>query len=296
MPLPASRRLLILAATGVVLAGGGFGPALSAPAPARAHAPKFEEDKVLLEVIAGPWRPAADTARDRYRHPLESLTFWGLQPGLTVVDLQPGGGYWTQILAPYAARTGGRYIAGVADLENPQLSEGGRKGRDAFAARFKDTAIYGTITLVNFGPTSKPFAPPESVDIVLSSRELHNWASGNGLEKIMGDAFAALKPGGVFAVEDHRADPGPEAPNLASGYISTKRVVDAALKVGFRLDAASEVNANPADVKNYPFGVWTLPPSRQSSASGAPDPGFDHTKYDAIGESDRMTLRFRKPA
>jgi predicted methyltransferase len=262
----------------------------------RAPAPRYVEDEVLVGVIKGAWRPAADVARDSQRHPLESLTFWGLQPGMTVADLQPGAGYWTQILAPYAARTGGRYIAGVADLKNPALSEGGKKGRAAFEAKFSNKALYGPIIFADFGPKSAPFAPPGTVDLVLTSRELHNWAPEGKLDKIMSDAFQALKPGGVLAVEDHRADPGPEAPHWSNGYIATQTVVDAAAKAGFHLEASSEVNANPADLKNYPFGVWTLPPTRQSAPNGQPsDPTFDHAKYDAIGESDRMTLRFRKP-
>jgi predicted methyltransferase len=262
----------------------------------RASAPRYQEDEALVASINGAWRPATDVARDKYRHPLESLTFWGLQPGATVVDLQPGGGYWTQILAPYALKTHGTYIAGVADLNNPQLSEGGKKGRAAFEAKFSDAAIYGKIVFANFGPKSAPFAPPGTVDLVLTSRELHNWAAAGQMDKIMADAYAALKPGGVLAVEDHRADPGPEAPGWKNGYIATQTVIDAAHRAGFKLDAASEVNANPADLKNYPFGVWTLPPTRQSAPDGKPaDPAFDHSKYDAIGESDRMTLRFRKP-
>jgi predicted methyltransferase len=262
----------------------------------RASAPRYQEDEALVASINGAWRPAADVARDKYRHPLESLTFWGLQPGATVVDLQPGGGYWTQILAPYTLKTHGTYIAGVADLNNPQLSEGGKKGRAAFEAKFSDAAIYGKIVFANFGPKSAPFAPPGTVDLVLTSRELHNWAAAGQMDKIMADAYAALKPGGVLAVEDHRADPGPEAPGWKNGYIATQTVIDAAHRAGFKLDAASEVNANPADLKNYPFGVWTLPPTRQSAPDGKPaDPAFDHSKYDAIGESDRMTLRFRKP-
>jgi predicted methyltransferase len=263
---------------------------------ARAPAPHYMEDQALVDAIAGPWRPANDVARDKYRHPLESLTFWGLQPGMTVVDLQPGGGYWTQILAPYALKTHGVYIAGVQDLGNPALSDGAKKSRAAFAAKFSDPTIYGHVVLANFGAQSAPFAPPGSVDLVITSRELHNWAPAGKLDKIMGDAYAALKPGGILAVEDHRADPEPEVAGWKNGYIATQTVVDAAAKAGFRLEASSEVNANPADLKNYPFGVWTLPPTRQSSDSGAPDPSFDHAKYDAIGESDRMTLRFRKPS
>jgi len=280
--------------------------ALSAAAPVHAEqawkhaapvpAPRYMEDQALVDAIKGAWRPAGEVARDKYRHPLEAMTFFGLQPGMTVVDLQPGAGYWTQILAPYAARTHGRYIAGVADLSNPELSEAAKKDRTAFETRFADTSIYGAVELVNFGPKSAPFAPPGSVDLVLSSREMHNWARSGHLDKIMADAFKALKPGGVFAVIDHRADPNPEAPHWSDGYIATSTVAAAAEKAGFKLEASSELNANPADLKNYPFGVWTLPPTRQSAADGKTvDPSFDHTKYDAIGESDRMTLRFRKP-
>jgi predicted methyltransferase len=293
------KILLMTAAIAALLAAPAFGLAQTEPGlkhAARAHAPHYMEDQALVDSIAGSWRPAGDVARDKYRHPLESLTFWGLQPGMTVVDLQPGGGYWTQILAPYALKTHGTYIAGVTDLTNPALSEGGRKGRAAFEAKFADQKLYGPIVFANFGPKSAPFAPAGKVDLVLTSRELHNWAPIGKLDKIMGDAYAALKPGGILAVEDHRADPGPEAPKWKNGYIATQTVKDAAAKAGFKFDAESEVNANPADLKNYPFGVWTLPPSRQSTEDGKTvDPKFDHTKYDAIGESDRMTLRFRKP-
>ncbi len=293
------RPLIAVAAVLTLTLVGGA--ALAAPKPGipgavKAQAPKFSEDSPLIESIAGAWRPTAEKARDQYRHPLESLTFWGLRPGSTVVDLQPGGGYWTQIIAPYERLTGGRYIAGVADLNNPALSEGGKKGRDAFAQKFADEKIYGKVELANFGPKSAPFAAPGTVDLVLTSRELHNWAPDGKLDKIMGDAFAALKPGGFLAVEDHRADPHPEVAKLENGYISTATVVEAAKKAGFVLDAASEINANPKDTKDHPFGVWTLPPTRQSAKDGKPaDPGFDRAKYDAIGESDRMTLRFKKP-
>jgi len=278
-----------LSASGAVAAGAGL------PGAAKAQPPAFSGDPTLIDVIGGAWRPATEVARDKYRHPLESLTFWGLKPHSTVADLEPGGGYWTQILAPYERLTGGVYIAGVADLNNPNLSEGGKRGREAFAAKFANEAVYGKVELASFGPKSAPFAPPGTVDLVLTSRELHNWAPAGLIDKIMGDAYAALKPGGVLGVEDHRADPRPETEKLRDGYIATATVIAAAKRAGFVPDGASEVNANPKDTKDHPFGVWTLPPSRQSSATGKPDPAFDHSKYDAIGESDRMTLRFKKP-
>jgi predicted methyltransferase len=253
-------------------------------------------DAALHDVLESPLRPAKDSARDRYRHPYESLQFWGLRPGLTVMDLEPWGGYWTEILAPYAAKTAGVYIAGTSDLTDPKTTDRQRKNTAAFQAKYVDAARYGHIRYVGFGPASGPLGAPSSVDIVLTSREIHNWIGGGHLDKSLADIFAVLKPGGVLAVEDHRADPRPQKPGATDGYVAVKTVVDAAAKAGFLLDASSDINANPKDTKDHPFGVWTLPPSRQSAPDGAPpNPAFDHTRYDAIGESDRMTLRFRKP-
>ena len=254
-------------------------------------------DAALRAVLAGPQRAAANVARDGARHPYASLVFWGLKPNQTVIELVPGGGYWTESLAPYAKATGGTYIAGVADLANPTLSAGARKGRADFEAKFADTAAYGPIGYVNFGAVSGPLGAPGSADLVLTSRNIHNflWTPGQ-LDKVMADAFAVLKPGGVLAVEDHRADPRPQGPEARDGYVATATVVAAAEKAGFRLAARSEINANPKDTKDHPFGVWTLPPTRRSAQPPAPaDPAFDHAPYDAIGESDRMTLRFVKP-
>ncbi len=235
----------------------------------------------LVAAVGDPARPAADRVRDRYRHPVQTLTFWRVKPGDTVVDLQPGGGYWTAILAPYLRATHGRYVAG-----------GGAGGRGAFLADWGDKARYGDVQYAVFGKSAPAFPHPGTADVVISSREIHNWMNEGWLEKGMSDAFAALKPGGVFGVEDHRAD---GAPSAVAGYVRTSDVVAAAQKAGFRLDAASEINANKADTKDHPFGVWTLPPVRKSSADGRPNPAFNHAKYDAIGESDRMTLRFVKP-
>jgi predicted methyltransferase len=268
-------------------------PPADRPDPADANATVF--DPILRAAVDAPTRPAADRARDVYRHPYETLKFWGLKPKLVVVDLQPGGGYWTEILAPYALKTGGVYVAGVADLANPKLSDGAKAGRAKFEAKFADAARYGAIRYVGFGPASGPIAPPNSVDLIITSREIHNWLAGGYLDRAFAQAYAALKPGGVLAVEEHRADPRPQAAGASDGYVATRTVVEAAQKAGFQFSGASEINANPKDTKDHPFGVWTLPPTRQSSASGAPDPAFDHAKYDAIGESDRMTLRFKKP-
>ena len=253
-------------------------------------------DAALAKAVASETRPAADRARDKFRNPAESLSFWGLKPGQTVVEVSPGGGYWTEILAPYAMATKGRYVAGVADLANPKLSDGARKARADFEARFADTARYGKIEYVGFGATSGPLGAPGSADLVLTARNIHNWMWAPGmLPKVMNDFNAVLKTGGVLAVEEHRSDPRPMAADGRDGYVSEAAVIAAAEAAGFRLAARSEINANAKDTKDHPFGVWTLPPSRRSSAPGAqPAPDFDRARYDAIGESDRMTLRFVK--
>ncbi|MCF8506703.1 MAG: methyltransferase [Caulobacter sp.] len=255
------------------------------------------DDAVLKAAIAGAWRAPANVARDAARHPHDSLVFWGLKPKLTVIEVVPGGGYWTEILAPYAKATGGVYVAGVADLANPALSAGARKGRADFEAKFADAATYGAVQYAGFGPVSGPLGAPGSADLVITARNIHNFMyQGDMLAKSMADFFAVLKPGGFLAVEEHRADPRPETPGVTDGYVATATVVAAAEKAGFRLAASSEVNANPKDTKDHPFGVWTLPPVRRSAPGGQPaNPDFDHSKYDIIGESDRMTLRFVKP-
>ncbi|MFZ5670341.1 MAG: class I SAM-dependent methyltransferase [Pseudomonadota bacterium] len=253
-------------------------------------------DAALKSVLAGPQRSAENLARDGARHPYESLVFWGLKPGQTVIEVAPGGGYWTEILAPYARDTGGTYVAGVADLDNPRLSDGARKGRADFEAKYADEARFGPIRYANFGPVAGPLGAPGSADLVLTSRNIHNFMYQNALDKLMADFFAVLKPGGVLAVEEHRADPRPQRPNVDDGYVAVATVVEAATRAGFRLEAQSEINANPKDTKDHPFGVWTLPPTRRTAQPPAPpNPDFDRTKYDAIGESDRMTLRFVKP-
>jgi predicted methyltransferase len=275
----------------VLLAAMGAAPLALTALPALAAG-----DAVLADVISNGPRAAADKARDVWRHPEASLEFWGLKPGETVIDVAPGSGWWTDILAPYLARTHGRYIAASADLDNPKTSDGAKKGRAAFEAKYEgNKALYGDVSVVGLSATSGALAPPATVDLVLVSREIHDWAQVDGyVQKCFADFHAALKPHGVLAVEDHRAPEGAD-PKKANGYLSEGYVIGEAKQAGFRLAARSEINANPKDTKDYPFGVWTLPPTRRSAPAGQPsNPAFDHAKYDAIGESDRMTLRFVK--
>ena len=207
-----------------------------------------------------------------------------LSPDIRLIEIAPAGGYWSEIVAPYAKQTGGRYIA----------AEG--KTGQMLPAKFANPAVYGDIGYTVFSKTSGPLGPANSADLVLTARNIHDWMWTPGMaEKGMADFYAVLKPGGILAVEEHRADPRPQIGDAHDGYVATANIVAMAKKAGFVLEASSEINANPKDTKDHPFGVWTLPPSRQSASNGQPNPAFDHSKYDAIGESDRMTLRFRKP-
>jgi len=167
-----------------------------------------------------------------------------------------------------------------------------------FAARWASRPdIFGTVELVNFGAKTTTLGTPNSVDFVLTARNVHNFMAQGTTDAIFAQFFTVLKPGGTLAVKEHRANPGPQDPKAESGYVTEAFVIEAAQRAGFELVGKSEINANPADTKDHPFGVWTLPPVKQTAPRGQPaNPAFDRTKYDAIGESDRMTLRFRKPA
>lgn len=283
-----SRRAVLLGC-GALAACGRKG---SDPSKARSGAPM-----TLEQAVAGEWRTPGDKARDAWRHPAQSLEFWGLRPGATVVEFWPGAGWYTDILAPFLAATDGKLYA--ADLQTDDPSDPAAAEIVA-AYRRKLRAkprLYGAVEITAFGPTSGPVAPPASADLVLFLRNLHNWMAAGIAEKAFRDAFAALKPGGVLGLEEHRADPGGVQDVLAaSGYVQQAYAIELGKEAGFVFDKASEINANPKDTKDHPFGVWTLPPVRRSSPRGEPeDPNFDHARYDAIGESDRMTLKFVKP-
>ena len=261
--------------------------ALSACAMVAAGAPMSalaDVSAALLEAVNGPQRSPKNKARDPFRHPAESLAFWGLAPGMTVIEIDPSGGYWTEILAPYLKATKGRYIAAV---------EGDPA---AFKARFADKAVWGDIDIVAFDGGAGTLAPPGSADFLLTARNIHDWMWTPGeLSKALASFHAALKPGAILAVEEHRADPRPMVADARDGYVSTAWLTQAVEAGGFALKASSEINANPKDTKDYPFGVWTLPPTLRTHAKGQPSPaGFDPAKYPPIGESDRMTLRFAR--
>lgn len=252
----------------------------------------------IAKAVNGPARPDADKARDQYRHPVAALMFWGLKPGATIVEISPGAGsWWTKILAPFAKDTKGRYVAGYVDLGAPNVSDAAKKARADFVAEYADAAKFGAVEVADFGMTSGLKLPDASADFILVARAYHNWARADGVTaRYMAEFARVLKPGGVLAVEQHRAAAGSDVTKTApNGYVPESYVIDAAATVGLALAGKSEINANPKDTKDHPFGVWTLPPVRRSAPAGEPaNPNFDHTKYDAIGESDRMTLKFVK--
>jgi predicted methyltransferase len=193
--------------------------------------------------------------------------------------------------------TKGRYIATAADLNNPDLPQAAREARAKFEARFADQAIYGKVEYVNFGTKSVGLGAPASVDFVLNGRNIHNWMANGILDKVMSESFAVLKAGGILAIEEHRNAAGAEQdPKAPTGYVTEAYVIAAAERAGFKLAERSDLYANPKDDRDHPFGVWTLPPTRRTAPQGQPaDPSFDSAPYDAIGESDRMALRFVKP-
>lgn len=273
--------------------------ALCAAAVTAVPAAHADTDPVLAQVIAGDWRSADQKARDATRKPAEALAFWGLKPGMSVLEVAPGGqAWWTEILAPYLARTGGRYTATAPDIYNPALPPRALQARMGFEAHFANPAIYGRINLVNWGATATPLAP-NRYDWIMLARGFHNFMAAGLTAKYLNELFVSLKPGGILAVEQHRANPGVQDPKAPTGYVTEAYLFEAVERAGFKLDARSDMYTNPKDTKDHPFGVWTLPPTRATSPPGSnkpADPNFDHSKYDAIGESDRMMLRFTKPA
>ncbi|RYY76528.1 MAG: methyltransferase [Gammaproteobacteria bacterium] len=250
--------------------------------------PVHAED-ALKTAISGSHRSAENVARDPARHPYETLTFLGIKPNMTVVELSPGGGWYTEILAPYL-RNKGNLIAAGGDPESS--SEYARKGAAAFRQKLDaNPAVYDKVKVGIFEPGNKyKFAAPNSVDLVLTFRNIHNWAGGGDeqLTTAFKQVYDSLKPGGVFGVVDHRLPANKEA-NLKSGYLHEAYVIAQIEKAGFKLAEKSEINANPKDTADHKSGVWALPPSFANKDE-------DRAKYAAIGESDRMTLKFVKPS
>lgn len=294
-----TRRAILAGACGLALMGvsGCDRKKQAEPVAEAAPVPDGPPEGSLEWAIAGSWRSEADKARDVWRHPDETLRFFGLQPKMSVVEFWPGTGWYSQILAPYLAKGGGTLnLIGFPEGDNadPAQLALNRAVRDVLEA---DRKLYGTVLFGEFGANTGPITPAGTADMVLFMRQVHAWMAAGVAEKAFADAFAALRPGGILGVEQHRLGPDQDQdPAAANGYVQEAFVRQLAEEAGFVFDAASEINANPADTKDHPFGVETLPPRRLTAPVGEmPDPDFDRKPYDAIGESDRMTLKFRKP-
>ncbi len=245
--------------------------------------------EALTGILDAGHRSADSRARDRYRHPKETLLFLGIRPEMSVLEVWPEPGWYTEVIAPLV-RDKGRYYAGVipADPSSQYISERLEKYRQKLAGR---PDLYDRVTVVTFPEDGSDAVPPGSVDMVVTFRNFHNWMSRSMVERAFATMYRALKPGGVLGVVEHRGNPAvAQDPKAKSGYVNEDYAIKLIESCGFRLVAKSEVNANPKDTKDYEQGVWTLPPTYRLGEK-------DRDKYAAIGESDRFTLRFvKKPA
>ena len=264
-------------------------PAMSSVADAAApDSASLEPNPALLAAINHPNRPEAQRRRDAFRNPAETLSFFDVQPDMRVVELSPGGGWYSEILGRYL-KDNGQLIAAHWDMSG-EVSDMYRRIRAGFDERFSNPDAFGEIEVLPFDPPERSdLGSPGSADRVLSFRNMHSWARDGALPAVFDAAFDVLKPGGVMGIVSHRLPPDrPRDPDYRSGYIHEDEVIELARASGFELVARSEINANPLDTADHPNGVWNLPPSLRV-ADG------DDKDYAAIGESDRFTLKFQKP-
>ena len=274
------RRHHPVGSLATVLLAVGLLPALSRATPVT------HTDPALSAAISDPSRTATFVARDRARHPAEELSFFGIKPSMTVVELWPGGGYWTEILGAYLAPQGHYYVALQApgDAEDDAATAKWHQRVNAQGARL------GHINQTVLGPGQFDIAPAGSADMVLTFRNLHNWMDGGYAEQVLAASFKALKPGGIFGIEEHRGlNDKPQDPKAKDGYVRQDYAIALARKAGFRLVGSSEIDANPKDTKNWVDGVWTLPPTLSQGDK-------DRDRYVAVGEADNFVLKFQKPA
>ena len=289
-PMRTPRTLIAPALLTLAAACGSSVPPATPPTQAAA-APDPATDAKLRASLAGGQRTDQEKARDVYRHPLETLEFFGLRDDMTVVEISPGGGWYSAVLAP-VLRDKGKLIVAGGDPNGDPKSEGTKNAQE-LQARFQQMPQsfdrVQSVVIKRDGDGS--FGPAESADMVLTFRNFHNWVGSPYMDGILKASFAVLKHGGVLGLTDHRAKAGaPMDPKTVddTGYVPEDYVIQTVEHAGFKLAGKSEVNANPKDTKDYPKGVWTLPPTYELG-------DVDHPKYQAIGESDRMTLKFVKP-
>lgn len=247
-----------------------------------------DAQRLIDQVMVGDHRSGENKARDKYRHPKETLLFLGLTSDMTVVEISPSRGWYTEILAPLL-RDGGQYYAAVSAISE-KTPDALRKNDAAYRGMLAGApGLYGKVKLSVLSAGSLQIAPPGSADMVLTFRNVHNWAKAGTADAMFKAFNEALKPGGVLGVVEHRARPEDSfQQQIDTGYMTETYVVEVAQKAGFKLVNKSEINSNPKDTKDYPGGVWTLPPTLRYGDE-------NREKYLSIGESDRMTLKFVKP-
>ncbi len=243
--------------------------------------------QALDRILTGDQRSEENRARDRYRHPKQTLLFFGIRPEMSVLEVWPEPGWYTEVLAPLLADKG-HYYAGVIapDAKSQYITHRLDAFRQKLAAR---PETYGKVTVVTFPLDGSDVVPPGTLDMVVTFRNIHNWMARDEAAAAFATMYRALKPGGVLGVVEHRGNPAlPQDPHAKSGYVNEDYAIKLIEAQGFRLEASSQVNANPKDTKDYQQGVWTLPPTYRLGDK-------DRDKYAAIGESDRFTLKFVKP-
>ncbi|WP_353254163.1 methyltransferase [Salinisphaera sp. PC39] len=259
-----------------------------------------EKARILIEqAVTGDHREADNAARDRYRHPKKTLLFLGWEPEMTVVEIWPSSGWYTEILAPITRPRGIYYAANFA-MTADRTPDWRKDVHKAFMEKLEaHPDVYDHVVVTELSvPERTTIAPPGTADLALTFRNVHNWMKGEYAPAMFAVMHRALKPGGVLGVVEHRAAPGTSrAKMVESGYVTEAHVIELAENAGFELEARSEINANPADDKSHPAGVWTLPPSLRHCRRMDQGDQRDRClqRYREIGESDRMTLRFRKP-
>jgi predicted methyltransferase len=286
IPLIGPVRASRLRATAIVLAAtvmSSIAIAASAPTGQTSGADLAK----LKAVVDGDQRSAANKARDKYRHPVETLAFFNIRPNMTVVELWPFGGWYTEILAPYVKGKGTYYAAAMDPASNQ--SEDKKYNAELKALLDAHPDLYSEVKWSVLTSGKYDIAPAGSADLVVTFRNIHNWVWAGNEKDVFAAAFRALKPGGILGVEEHRNNDPNAKPKRGEAYVGEDYAIGLIESVGFKLAGRSNINSNPKDTKDYPQGVWTLPPSFALGDK-------DRAKYAAIGESDRFTLKFVKPA
>ena len=241
----------------------------------------------LKQVVNSDQRSAANKARDKYRHPVDTLAFFGIRPNMTVVELWPFGGWYTEILAPYVKGTGTYYAAAMDPTSDSKEDKKYNAELKTLLAAHPD--LYGEVKWSVLAKGKYAIAPDGTADMVVTFRNIHNWVWAGDEKEVFAAAFRALKPGGILGVEEHRANDAKAAPGRGQAYVGEDYAIGLIEAAGFKLVGRSKINSNPKDTKDYPEGVWSLPPSYAEGDK-------NRAKYAAIGESDRFTLKFVKPA